>query len=282
MKKNRIEKSGKAGVWKKVFALVALAALAVGAWRFGVALRKAFLAQCVITDMPAQVSIATGQTTKEGVVLELFGIRKGVNLAEIDFAEKREKILAKYPAIRSATVRRHLPDKIEIHIEERVPVAKMNEVADRRAGKMKSTGRVVDLDGVVFMKSAGTEALPTICERAGSATKPGARLSGRAKAALELLSLSRQSPYSDLGIMRIDAAGPDYLLAILGDYSPAKIAWEGMDDQPSPASRKAMEKRLSHLRKSVLSGVAPAGTRPVVWNATEPDRVFADTKEPIL
>ena len=281
MRKNKIRKSG--GVWKKAVVIAAILAVAAGGVFLFVKVREAFLGQCVITDVQRQVRITAGQTIKEGVVIELFGLKKGANLAQIDFAGKRKAALSKYPAIRTVTVRRRLPDKVEIKIEERTPVAKMNEAGVvGTVRRMIRSGRVVDSEGVVFMKTTGTEALPVICEAAGNVTKPGKRLEGRARAALELLSLSREAPYSELGIMRIDADSRDHLLAILGNYSPAKIAWEGMDADATPASRKAMARQLGHLRSSVASGVAPAGTRPVIWNATEPDRVFADTKEPIL
>ena len=281
MRKNKIQKTG-GGAWKNAIMLATAAAVAAGGIFLFVKVRDAFLRQCVITDIARQVRITTGQTIKEGVVLELFGVKKGANLAEIDFAKKREATLAKHPAIRAITVRRHLPDKVDIKIDERVPVAKVNEVGAGRQGRMIPSGRVVDSEGVVFMKKKGTEALPVICEKPGEATKPGKRLEGMSRAALDLVSLAREAPYSDLGIMRVDATSRDYLLAILGDYSPAKIAWEGMETAATPGSRKAMERQLKHLRDSVTSGVAPAGMRPVVWNATEPNRVFADTKEPIL
>jgi len=280
MRKNKIQKTG--GIWKKAVVVSAVLAIAAGCAFLFVKVREAFLRQCVVTDVRRQVRVTTGQTVKESVVIELFGIKKGANLAEIDFAKKREATLAKHPAIRAITVRRHLPDKVDITVEERVPVAKVNETGANRQGRMVPSGRVVDSEGVVFMRRKGTEALPVICERSGNATKPGKRLEGMARAALDLVSLAREAPYSDLGIMRVDATSRDYLLAILGDYSPAKIAWEGMETPATPASRKAMERQLKHLRDSVMSGVAPAGTRPVVWNATEPNRVFADTKEPIL
>ena len=42
----------------------------------------------------------------------------------------------------------------------------------------------------------------------------------------------------------MDISKPDYVSATLGrSYSTAKIAWEGMDD-PSPASRAELARRL--------------------------------------
>lgn len=282
MKKNRIGKSANGSAkWKIAAAAVVLAALSVGAWYLCSKMHAAFLAQCVVTDVGRQVKVTTGQMLKEGTVLELFKLRKGANLAEIDFAGLREKALKRYPAIRAIYVARHLPDKVEIKIEERIPVVRLNEIDARRMVRKSPTGRVADAEGIVFTKSSGTEALPVIYERAGDATKPGRTLPPRAMAALRLLALAREQPYCDLGIMRVDTDSRDYLLAILGDYSPAKIAWEGMETD-TDASQKAMARQLRHLRDSVASRVAPAGTRPIVWNATEPDRVFADTKEPIL
>lgn len=282
MKKNRIGKAAKhTAKWKIAAAAAMLAAVSAGAWYLCSKMHEAFLAQCVVTDIERQVVVTAGQTLKEGTVLELFKLRKGANLATIDFAGLREKALGRYPAIRAIYVARHLPDKVEIKIEERIPVVRLNEIDARRVVRKSPTGRVADAEGVVFTRSFGTEALPVIYERAGDATKPGRKLPPRTMAALRLLALAREQSYSDLGIMRVDTDSRDYLLAILADYSPAKIAWEGMETG-TEASQKAMARQLGHLRDAVASRVAPAGTRPVVWNATEPDRVFADTKEPIL
>ena len=77
-------------------ALVAVVVLlVVGALGFG-KLRDIYLEQCVITDMAEQVSITSGKMVKADVIAENLGLRKGVNLAKIDFVEKRRAGLEKW------------------------------------------------------------------------------------------------------------------------------------------------------------------------------------------
>lgn len=281
MRKNAVVRKSDAKKWKTIAALAVLAVSVAALWWLFLQIRAAFIAQCEIKDVERQVKVVTrGRLVKEGVVLEMFGIRKGRNLALIDFAAKRKAVLAKYPAIRDVVITRHLPDRVEIVLEERVAAVRIGEIDARRVSK-GATGRVADADGVVFMQYSLAGPLPAIYEKSAEKTKSGRRLPPRAMAALRLLTLARESPYSDLGIQRVDVDRRDCLYAVLGDYSGAKIAWEGMDDGGEKAD-KAMAKQLKRLRDSFMSGVVPSLPRPVVWNATEPDRVFADTKEPIL
>ena len=70
---------------------------------------------------------------------------------------------------------------------------------------------------------------------------------------------------------------PDFLLVTLGNYQLAKVAWDGMDN-PSPRTQDKMLRVMRNLRDAINARLT--GTY-VLWNATEPDRVYADTKEPI-
>jgi predicted small integral membrane protein len=159
----------------------------------------------------------------------------------------------------------------------------MSTVDDKGVARRTATGRVVDAEGVVFIRQAGTQLLPTIFERESRFTKPGQRLSGRALAALRLLEFCRDGEAAKLGIQRVNATRPDDLVAILGNYSQAKIAWEGMD-APTAETRAAMEKQVTHLVQAFQTRLATPSNgvvSTVTWNATEPGVVYADTKEPI-
>ena len=118
--------------------------------------------------------------------------------------------------------------------------------------------------------------LPVIREgKPGSA--PGSTLSGRALAALRLIEVCREAEYIELAIQEVDISKRDYLLATLGNYSRAKIAWEGFD-QEGAGKKKDIERQISMLLKAIRSRVA-SGT--VIWNATDtssPGRIYADTK----
>ena len=249
-------------------AVVVVLVLVGGALGFG-KLREIYLEQCVVTDMAGQVSITSGKMVKADVIAENLGLRKGVNLAKIDFTEKRRELLARIPTLRTVTITRKLPNRVEISAEERVPMAKM-AVRGRRG----VTGRVVDVEGVVFPCLRGTQLLPAIVEPPPG-TAIGHRLKDRSLAALRLVETCREPQFADLSVLDVDISKPDYLLVTLGGtYARAKIAWDGMDD-PGDGHRKDLESRLNNLRTAIRSGAADGAK---IWNATMPDRIFADSE----
>lgn len=270
MKGNRIARRSRGGLWLAL-GLVAAAALLVGLAAGYEKLRTLCLEPCVITDMAEQVSIVSGKMVKPDVLAENFGLRKGANVALIDFEAKRAEILRKIPTLRDVTVSRRLPNRVAICAEERTPVARLN-VCGRRA----ASGRVADSEGMVFTCLRGTQTLPTIREPRAPGIAAGHRLTGRARAALDLVLACRESAFADFGLLEVDTSKPDFLVATLGDYSRAKICWEGMDDA-TPASRAALDARLRLLLKAVRARCE--GLKAVIWNATRPDIIFADTQE---
>ena len=249
-------------------AVVVLAALTLATLGFR-RLRSICLEQCVVKDMSSQVSITSGKMVKPDVIAENLGLRTGVNLALIDFERRREELLSRIPTLRSVSITRHLPDRVTIVAEERVPVAKMGV-----RGQRAPTGRVVDSEGMVFPCMRGVQLLPTIVEPSPG-TLVGQKLKGRSLAALRLVETCREPEFGDLGLLDVDITKPDYLLVTLGGtYARAKIAWEGMDDTPACGNADLRE-RLSHLRTAMRTGAAGAAR---LWNATVPERIFADTE----
>ena len=270
MKANTIKQSGHRGLVAILVCsllLVALIGMAVGYRQ----LVDIYCQQCVIDDMSVQVEITSGKMVKPDVIAENLGLRKGANLAKIDFAEKRKEILEKIPTLRAISITRRLPDKIYIVAEERTPVAKMGVRSQRR-----TTGRVVDSEGMVFLCQRGTQLLPTINEPQPPGTQPGHMIKGRTLAALKLLETCMNPEFAELGVQSVDVSKPDYLLATLGDYSRLKIAWDDMDNPSSPKSRHELEGRLHLLVQTIRSRIG-AGAR--TWNATMPGSIFADTQE---
>lgn len=258
------EGGGAGRKWLAGLAIAAAIALAVGGAVAYSKLREAWIEQCEIVDVARQVSVTTGANIKPGLILDQFGIRKGANLALIDFEAKRRTIMEKLPNIRSLTVERHLPDRVSIYVEEREPVAQMNVRGNRAV-----TGRVVDTEGVVFLRQSGTSLLPVIVERAQPGTPVGKRLTGRALAALRLLEAAREDEFSDVGVLCADVSPQDYIMITLRNYSQAKFAWEGMDVQTAE-SAGALADKLTKLRNAVKADL-DGGAK--TWNATLPDRV---------
>lgn len=270
MKGNKIEPRGHAGLWLAI-GLIATVAVLVGLAVGFETLRGLYEEQCVVTDMAEQVEIVSGKMVKPDVLAENFGLREGANLARIDFDEKRAEILRKIPTLKAISVTRRLPDRVRIRAEERTPVTRLSTV-----GRKTSTGRVADSEGVVFSCARGTQTLPIIRESRLSATAVGQPLKGRVRAALDLVLACREPEFADLGLLEVDATKADFLVATIGDYSRVKICWEDMDEA-TPAARAALAVRLSGLSKAIRSRCE--GLRAVIWNATLPDYVYADTQE---
>jgi len=255
--------------------LALLAALAAGGYLAYSRLRAIWMEQCVIADVERQVSISTGANIKAGLILYQFGLKKGANLAQIDFARKRRETLERIPNIRALTISRHLPDRVEITVDEREPIARMNV-----KGNKGVTGRVVDAEGVVFVREAGTSLLPVIFEAKTTFTPPGKTLSGRASSALGMIEACRRDDLSGLGMLNVYTHHPDYLVATLDDYTFAKISWDGMD-APSAGTDECMMTQLRCLRDAKRNASAH-GIVSRGWNVTQPGVAAADTKEPIL
>ena len=270
MKANKVKQKNRLG-------LVMAAILALGALGFGVVvgyekIKDVYLEQCVVTDMSAQVMITSGKMVKADVIAENLGLRVGTNLATVDFAEKRKQLLEKVPNLRAISISRRLPDKVIVAAEERIPVARLGLSRSR-----KPTGRVVDTEGMVFDWQRGTQTLPLVREAQEPGTTKGNRVKGRTLAAIRLIEACREPEFLEIGILEVDVSKKDFLLATLGNYSKLKILWDEMDEG-TPNARADLIHRLTLLRDTMRTKLAP---NAVIWNATIPNRIFADTQEQI-
>lgn len=272
MKVNKIDHSGRRKrIVRFTEAFLLLAALA-GLFFAYTKIRNLWLEQCVITDVARQVSITDGKMVRAENIAHGFGLKEGANLALIDFTEKRAELLKKIPNIRNLTIIRHLPNRVTITVEERVPIVRMNITGIKTA-----SNRVADADGVVFTCRRGTQTLPVLREPFAPGTPPGHPLTGHTRAALRLLEVCSEK-FGELNVQEADASKPDFIVLTLGNYSTVKIAWTGMDEETS-ASRQHLIKQLEHLSQTISSQV---GTGIRVWNATQPGKIFADPQKGIL
>lgn len=222
--------------------------------------RAMWIAQCAVADVREQVKITATAHIRPSLVLELFGLTNGCNLAEIDFDRKRAEILESQPMIKTLSVTRRLPDRLEIRAEERKPAARVNysevEIADS-AGRKSRMGRwqVADAEGVVFnFNQRETRLLPRIVEGRPSA-KTGQRLSGRALAALRLIDLCARHDFPGITLLDADVTNPTYLVAATGDYNTLKIDWNLVHDPESP-SQPEMRRALGEIQGIVANRLA--------------------------
>lgn len=273
MKKIKTQSGGKS----KAIALLAVAAVAaVTLVSFGLAaafnrLASVYERQCCITDEGEQVEIVTGKILPARLFINHFNLTNGVNLAQIPFAELRERLIRDIPNLRDIKIVRTLPDKVRIEIVERVPVVRVIG-----AGARANPNYTADSEGKVFWyPRRDTTLLPIIREAKKDTSTAGAKLSGMALAALRLLEEAADPEFAILKIQEVDTFKQDYLFATLGDSSRAKIAWEEMESH-TKASRISLRRQLERLSHAMKSNVA-TGTK--LWNATDygvPGRIYAN------
>ena len=271
--KNTVKKPKSAKAIIALLALALLSALIIGVLVAYEKLHAVWLEQCVITDPEVQCEVVTsGKMIHAGTIRDFFDIREGGNLWQIDFRKKREEVLEKYPTIRAINISRHLPKKVTITVVEREPMVRMGV-----KGQKQNTRRVADRFGVVFPCARGVDMLPIIKEDAAAQTMNGKTLSGNTFGALKLIEASLDPEFQELGILEVDTTKKDYLLATLSNYQRAKLAWDGMN-KPSERNKDKMLRVMRNLRDAINARLTSPN---VTWNATEPDRVYADTKEVI-
>ena len=229
--------------------------------------------QCRVNDPEIQAVIDNRSTRKmvhEEIVISHFGLTNVANLATIPFAELRRELLDRVPNIRDIRIERTLPNRVTVKVDERTPIARLGMRGRNAAG----TGRVADLEGVVFRYSSNTDVLPLIREAETPSTPPGKRLSGFAAAALRLVDMASLPEFADLRILEIDTLSSDYLLIVLSNQDRVKIAWDHMLDDTRPA-RESLKKQLKRVANAINTKITPSTT---VWIATDwgtPGRVFA-------
>ncbi len=214
----------------------------------------------VLRDVRSSISITTGKTLTPDLVCEVLGLREGVNLFSIPIERKRRELSEQAPNIKSMSIVRTLPDKMKITIIEREPIARVGV-----------NGRVVDEEGVVFVRYAGIGGLPLITGSDVLAQiKPGDRLRHIEQAAVRLIH-SLQRPSCGLRVLVVNVSRDDHLLLTFSDHRQAKFAWKGMNDEAAD-TRGPMEAQLDMLDKLMDGDV---GRHCLVWDARIPGRITA-------
>ncbi|MDD4932152.1 MAG: FtsQ-type POTRA domain-containing protein [Methylacidiphilaceae bacterium] len=125
-------------------------------------------------------------------ILSASGLHLGQNLLGVSLPAVY-KAVAALPYVQRASVRRELPDRVTITVEERVPLAKLWTKGKRFAGQ----NLCIDLQGVVFVARKGevVALLPEIEGVPSDDLEIGNRLdSPECRAALRLLRLLQGTP----------------------------------------------------------------------------------------
>lgn len=258
-----------------ILCVLATMAVSILAWALLAAhdaLMSVYDEQCKVIDADVDVAIIITGSAKmvpRDLVVDIFGLTNGANLAEIDFMKKRNDLL-KTPNIRDIRIERRMPNRVTVEVFERDPIARV-------AGHSRhsSIGRVTDIEGMVFRFQRNIAALPIIREAEQQNTPPGQKLTGHAAAAVHLAAaVAEATDLGDFRILEIDTSPRDYLLLTLGNYSRAKIAWEHMG-QDDAIARTSLKAQLIRLSKAMATQLTPGTT---IWNAMdfEGGRVYAN------
>ena len=251
----------------------ALVIVALAAWGVETAfdtLRSINNEQCRVADADLDVVVTTpGRMVQPDVVTLHFGLTNGANLAEIDFAALREKLLKRIPNIRDIRIERRMPNRVTIDVKEREPIARVAST-----GKNSPAGLMTDSEGVLFRFARSAATFPVVRTGADVKLVPGERLTGRAAAALRLVETAAQPDLLALNVQEVNSAHKDYLLVTLGNYSRAKVAWERMDEE-SRTSLESLRRQLVRLSQALGTELA---SPTAMWIATDygtPGRVYA-------
>jgi cell division septal protein FtsQ len=156
-------------------------------------------------------------------IREYAHVEEGMNLFAVDLNQLRDD-LASVPIVSSVSVRRKLPDTLEIAISERVPAARLGEGS---AGYPLA----VDRCGFVLGPTSRSQQIPSITGLQERGLRPGAQVSDLGvKSALHVVELCDSPSFSRfLKIRNVDVSHSDYLEVRLLRGERILLSRENMD-----------------------------------------------------
>ena len=162
-----------------------------------------------------EINIDCGTMYTQDEIREKLGLEKGQNLFKVcDLAAARAKLMSAEFGAKSVTLTRHLPDRLEVKVIEREPVASL-------AGEPR---RLVDNEGFVFA-GVWSKPLPLIT---GTPDKTGEPLQKMGRAATLFAHVLRETGVK-FPVEKIDVSPEDFIILTLPGARTVKLAWEGID-----------------------------------------------------
>ena len=230
--------------------------------------------QCTVPEVTRGISVSATEHIPAEIAREWFGLTNGCNIAEIDFDVRRQEVMRKHPIVRNLQVTVHLPNKVHINIEERVPVARINlrEMKVHHGNEIRELVRwdVVDSEGVFFeFARKDSEKLPAIREPIPSA-RLGEQLTGRALTALRLIELSSLRGVTASPLPEVSTENNTYLKITTQDYNTLLIAWRIIDDPANP-EQPALTRILTNFQLLMNQNLY-TGNRTFI--VEEPSRIY--------
>ncbi len=156
-------------------------------------------------------------------IREYAHIDEGMNLFEIDLGQVRDDLMS-VPIVSAVSVRRKLPDTLEVTVSERIPAARLGE---------ESTGYplAVDQAGFVLGPTSVSQQLPSITGLQEKGLRPGARVGDPGvQNALHILDVCDSPSFSRfLRIKNVDVSHPEYLEVSLQRGERILLSRENVD-----------------------------------------------------
>ncbi len=233
-----------------------LIALLLGGTAWGVYAGALVLRRILLVENPRFVlrtldARSDGRLSAE-FLLERAGLAGVTRLFEVE-PRRIGAALSALPSVKSVTVRRRLPDTLEIRVMERTPVAR---VAVSGAGYTDA----VDREGVLLGPRFASPLLPLIEGVNEPGLRPGRRLTGPAArmalAALDACETTRLYDY--VRIQRIEIA-PDGGLALILDNGDRALLPPGLDGE----TLKGKLRNLASINKAIRDLRLPRGPDPL-------------------
>jgi hypothetical protein len=184
--------------------------------------------------LTSNVPAERGGVTRD-LVLAATGLREDTNVMDVDLESVR-RALERLPQIKAARVERVFPNLIEIHVEERRPVAWLacgpKDIQPRDSVK----GRLLDESGAVFECRSLVNPynrLPVINVPTLDWVESGRPLADRrALRAVELIAILEQKRWPvPMSLVQIDVLNDYSLIAHFSDHAQATFPMEDLDRQ---------------------------------------------------
>jgi hypothetical protein len=208
-------------------------------------------------------------------------VQIGDSILKLDLARiKRDLELA--PLIKSASVERQLPRRLNLRIKEREPIAQVFVFQPTSEDALRSTTYFLDEEGWVMPPATKYLNLPSIPNRPekyaiitgvqGIELRPGRQVQSRQmRAALKLISLFPRSPMSgradirevdvsDLNTLQIMTESGSHVIFAPDHFEPQLVRWRAIHDY---ADR--VERSVEQLNLAVTNYV------PVTWAREDSD-----------
>lgn len=221
--------------------------LVVAAW--GVWLLLSSTGRLLFTNNPRftlrEIHARSDGTIPADLLVEWSRVEPGTNLYSVHLPEVRRH-MESHPIVRRATVRRRLPDQLEIAVVERVPIARTGLTE----GHMNW---LVDAEGVVIRRSFEHRELPFLGGvRPDTISEGGTLANGPAGDALAYLERLRDMPALKrelFDVRSISVGHPEFLVAILRGGTQAYLP---RDRDP----REVLERATRMLEENRRTGQA--------------------------